>query len=103
MITGCDTARILERAREWVLVARPRPVRGRGRGGRGGQGGRGGGVAALPWPPQHPVPPDPQRIGREAEIDDDWLADNVRARQETPEPAVVGLVAVVAHHEEMAR
>src|SRR5207247_4354694 len=54
-------------------------------------------------PSQDPVPADAQRVGRDAEIDDDRLADDVRPRQEAPETAVVGLVAVVAHHEEMPR
>src|SRR5205814_3591174 len=70
----------------WVLTAPARPVKG-----------------GLLRSSQDPVPADAQRVGRDAEIDDDRLADDVRPRQEAPEAAVVGLVAVVAHHEVMPR
>src|SRR3989440_7421360 len=60
-------------------------------------------VTSSPRPAEHPVPADPQRVGRDAQIDDERLAHDVRPPQEAPEAAVVGLVAVVAHHEEMPR
>src|SRR5207247_812298 len=53
--------------------------------------------AALVGPAQHPVPADPQRVGGDAQINNERLAHDVRPRQESPEAAVVGLVAVVAH------
>src|SRR5207237_245932 len=61
--------------------------------------------AVMPSPrvAEHPVPADPQRVCRDAQVDDERLAHDMRPRQESPEAAVVGLVAVVAHHEEMAR
>src|SRR5437762_2335171 len=81
---SCITARILSKG--WVLTAPAGPVKG-----------------GLLRRSQDPVPADAQRVGRDAEIDDDRLADDVRARQEAPEAAVVRLIAVVAHHEETPR
>src|SRR5438034_8487077 len=40
---------------------------------------------------------DPQRVGGDAQINNERLAHDVRPRQESPEAAVIGLVAVVAH------
>src|SRR2546426_5770555 len=47
---------------------------------------------------KHPVPPDPQRVGGDAQINNERLTHDVRPRQESPEATVIGLVAVVAHH-----
>src|SRR3989442_9422974 len=55
----------------------------------------------LPGPPEDAVPADAQRILRDAEVDEQRPAHDVRAWQEAPEAAVVGLVAVVTHHEEV--
>src|SRR5438876_4936836 len=52
---------------------------------------------------QHPIPANAPGIARDAEIDDHRLAHDVGPRQEAPEAAVVRLVAVVAHHEEVPR
>src|SRR5690349_10532254 len=52
---------------------------------------------------QHAIPANPEGVGRDAQVDDQRLAHDVRPRQEAPKPAVVRLVAVVAHHEIMPR
>src|SRR5258705_13676313 len=48
---------------------------------------------------KQPVPADPERIRGHAHVDEERPPADVRAGQEAPEAAVVGLVAVVAHHE----
>src|SRR2546423_12196439 len=53
-------------------------------------------VTSSPRPAEHPVPADPQRVGRDAQIDDERLAHDVRPRQEAPEAAVVGPAPVGA-------
>ena len=47
--------------------------------------------------PEQPVPSDTERMRRDTHVNEQGTATDVGARQESPEAAVVGLVAVVSH------
>src|SRR5881628_3514111 len=47
---------------------------------------------------KQPVQANAERLGSHAQIDEQRTSPDVVARQEPPETAVVGLVAVIAHH-----
>src|SRR3989442_14801505 len=58
---------------------------------------------ALRRPSEQSIPADAQRVRGDAHVDEEGPPHDVVARQEAPEAAVIGLVAVVAHHEVVRR
>src|SRR5712691_1194200 len=58
---------------------------------------------ALRRPSEQSIPANAQRVRGNAHVDEEGPPHDVVARQEAPKAAVVGLVAVVAHHEVVRR
>src|SRR5919197_3334606 len=53
--------------------------------------------------PKQPVPANAERVRRHAHVNEEGPSSDVFARQKSPVAAVVGFVAIVAHHPVMVR